>query len=52
MTSPLCDMGCECEDCGDREVCDIYYAEKGFRLLEAQFEEDWHERRYAEKVAL
>ncbi len=51
MTSPLCVMRCECEDCGDREACDIYYAEKGFRLLEAQFEEDWHERRYAKKEA-
>ena len=52
MTSPLCDMGCDCEECGDREACDIYYHEKGFRLLEAQFEEDWKEREHAKREAL
>ena len=41
MTS-LC--GESCEDCEDIQNCDLYYAEKGFRLLEAQFEEDYKER--------
>ncbi len=52
MTFPLCDMGCDCEECGDRQACDIYYAEKGFQLLEARFEEDWKEQEYARREAL
>ncbi len=51
MTSPLCDMRCACEECGDRQACDIYFHEMGFRLLEARQEEEWHERRYAEREA-
>jgi len=43
MPSP-CGDNCLCEDCKDIQSCDLYYAEKGFRLLEAQFEEDWKER--------
>jgi hypothetical protein len=49
MTSPFCDMRCDCEECGDRQACDIYYAEKGFRLMEERFEEEYHERRHAER---
>jgi hypothetical protein len=45
-------MRCDYEECGDRRACDIYYKEKGFLLLEAQFEEDWHEKRHAEKEGL
>jgi hypothetical protein len=52
MTSPLCVMRCDCEECGDRQACDIYYAEKGFRLLEAKYEEDWKEREHAKGEAL
>jgi hypothetical protein len=44
-------MGCDCEECGDMKACDIYYKEMGYRLLEASQEEDWHERRHAEKEA-
>jgi hypothetical protein len=33
------------------KACDIYYKEMGYRLLEASQEEDWHERRHAEKEA-
>ncbi len=51
MTSP-CGEKYTCEECGDRQACDIYYAEKSLRLLEAQFEEDWKEQRYAKKEAL
>ncbi len=51
MSSPLCVMRCDCEECGDKNACDIYYKEKGFELLEARNEEDWHERRQAEKEA-
>ena len=51
MTSSLCVMRCDCEECGDKNACDIYYREKGFLLLEASQEEDWHERRHAEKEA-
>jgi hypothetical protein len=50
MTSP-CGEDLTCDECGDRQACDIYYHEKGFRLLEAQFEEDWHERQQAKKEA-
>ena len=52
MTSPLCVMRCECEQCGDKNACDIYYHEKSFLLLEASYEEDWHERRQAEREGL
>ena len=52
MTPPFCDMRCDCEDCGDRQACDIYYAEKGFRLLEERHKEEWHEKRHAEKEGL
>jgi hypothetical protein len=45
-------MRCDCEDCGDRQACDIYYAEKGFSLLEARFEEDWKEREHAKREGL
>ena len=47
MCSP-CGDKVLCEDCEDMRSCDLYYAEKGFRLLEAQFEEDWKERREAQ----
>ena len=33
MTSPLCVMRCDCEECGDKKACDIYYKEKGFRAI-------------------
>ena len=52
MTSPLCDMGGDCEECGDRQACDIYYKEIGYQLLQASHEEDWHEKRFAEKEGL
>ncbi len=52
MTSPLCDMEGGCEDCGDMHACDIYYTEIGYQLLQASFEEDWHERRFAEMEGL
>lgn len=52
MTPPLCDMKCRCEDCGDRQACDIYFKEIGYQLLQASFEEEWHERRFAEKEGL
>jgi hypothetical protein len=52
MTPPLCDMDCDCEDCGDRQACDIYFKEIGFQLLQAKYEEDWHEKRFAEKEGL
>ena len=52
MTSSLCVMRCKCKECGDKNACDIYYAEKGYRLLETQFEEDWQERRFAEMEGL
>jgi len=51
MSSSLCVMRCDCEECGDRQACDIYYKEIGYQLLEASQEEDWHERRYAEREA-
>ena len=40
-----------CEDCGNKQGCEIYYAEKGFRLLEARYEEAWKERNFARKEA-
>ncbi len=43
--SSLCSEKCTCGTCGDRQCCDLYYAVKGFQLLEARFEEDWHEQR-------
>jgi len=52
MSSSPCGENFTCEECGDRQACDIYYKEKGFRLLEAQFEEDWKEREYANGEAL
>ena len=52
MTSPFCDMDCDCEDCGDRQACDIYYAEKRFRLIEDKFEEDRKKREFAEREVL
>jgi hypothetical protein len=50
MTSP-CGEDFTCEECGDRQACDIYYKEKGFELLQASHEENWHERRQAKKEA-
>jgi hypothetical protein len=44
MTSPLCVKRCECEECQDKGVCEILSAEKSYRLLVAQFEEEWKER--------
>ena len=52
MSSPLCVMHCDCEECGDRQACNIYYAKKSFRLLEAGQEEDWKEREHAKREAL
>jgi hypothetical protein len=52
MTPPLCDMDCNCEECGDKNACDIYYNEIGFQLLQAKYEEDWHEKRHAEKEGI
>jgi len=52
MISPLCDMRCDCEECGDRQACDIYYSEKGYQLLEARYEEALKERRFTEREAL
>ncbi len=51
MTSPLCDMRCACEECGDRQACDIYYHEMGFQLSEARHEEDRKEREHANSEA-
>ena len=51
MSSSPCGEDFTCEECGDKNACDIYYKEKGFELLEARNEEDWHERRQAEKEA-
>jgi hypothetical protein len=46
-------MRCDCEECGDRQACDIYYNEIGYyQLLQASHEEDWHEKRHAEKEGL
>lgn len=42
--SSLCGLDCLCENCEDVKICDIYYHEMGYQLLEAQFEEDWRER--------
>jgi hypothetical protein len=41
-----------CEECGDRQACDIYYNEIGFQLLQTRYKEDWHEKRHAEKEGL
>jgi len=43
MASP-CGNKVLCENCEDTQSCDLYYAEKGFQILEAQFEDDWKER--------
>jgi hypothetical protein len=51
MSSSLCGEDFTCEECGDMKACDIYYKEMGYRLLEASHEENWHERRQAEKEA-
>jgi len=32
--------------------CDIYFHEKGFQLLEARYEEEWHEKRLQKGRAL
>ena len=50
MNSP-CGEDFTCEECGDRQACDIYYKEIGYQLLEAGYEENWHERRHAEREA-
>ena len=52
MSSPFCVIRCDCEECEDKNACDVDYKEKGFRLLESGQEEDWHERRHAEKENL
>ncbi len=52
MTPPLCDMDGKCDECGDKNACDIYYKEIGYQLLQASFEEAWHEKRFAEKEGL
>ena len=51
MTSP-CGEFFTCEECGDRQACDIYYSEKGYQLLEARYEEALKERRFTEREAL
>lgn len=51
MSSPLSDKLCDCEECADKKTCDIYHKEKSFRLSEARYEEEWHERRQTEKEA-
>jgi hypothetical protein len=45
-------MKCICEDCGDRQACDIYFKEIGYQLLQARYEEEWHEKRFTEKEGL
>jgi hypothetical protein len=45
-------MGCSCEDCGEKQACDIYFKEIGYQLLQANYEEDWHEKRFAEMEGL
>ena len=52
MTSPLCVKRFDCEEYPDKRVCEIYSNEKGTRLLEAQFEEDWHEREHTKREGL
>ena len=51
MTSPLCVMRCDCEECGDKKPAISIIKKWAIRLLEASQEEDWHERRHAEKEA-
>jgi len=49
LSSSPCGEYFTCEECGERKACDIYYEKMGFMLLVASHEEDWHERRYAER---
>jgi hypothetical protein len=51
MSSPLCVMRCDCEECGDKNACDIYYKEKGFQQSEEQYIEDRKEQEHAKKEA-
>ena len=51
MSSSPCGEDFTCEVCGDRQACDIYYKEVGYRLLEARYEEEWKEQQFAEKEA-
>jgi hypothetical protein len=44
-------MRCDCEECEDKQGCDIYYSEKNRQQLEEQYIENWKEREYAEKEA-
>ncbi|HWQ96152.1 MAG TPA: hypothetical protein VN368_02145 [Candidatus Methylomirabilis sp.] len=50
MTSPCGDFF-TCEECGDSQACDIYYAEKGYQLLEERYEEECKEQLFEEKEA-
>jgi hypothetical protein len=51
MSSSPCGEDFTCEECGDKNACDIYYKEKGFQQLEEQYIEDRKEREHAKKEA-